>query len=110
MIIDAVSSGAAQTSIFDTLSADGLKEYAEIFTGTPIQVPEGVRRLVVFGRKVFETPGGENVMSALAELVRQGKYKIPLPVKRAGSGFEAIALGLKELKRSVSGMKLVVTV
>lgn len=99
MILDAVASSASQTSIFDTLSPDGPREVAEVFTGTPTQIPDGVKRHVVFGRKMFDTPGGENVMTALAELVRKGEYKIPVPVKTVGSGFEAIALGLEELKK-----------
>jgi hypothetical protein len=49
-------------------------------------------------------------MSSLAELVRQGKFKVPLRIKNVGSGFEAIAKGLEELKEGVSGTKLVVSV
>lgn len=110
MILDAVSSTASQKEIFDTLSPNGPKEYAEVFTGTPNQVPDGVKRHVVFGRKLFETQGGENVMSALAELISQEEYKIPVKVRTVGKGFEAIAPGLEELKRGVSLTKLVVTI
>jgi hypothetical protein len=110
MIIDAVASGATQTSIFDTLSPDGPKEYAEVVTGREFKIPEGVKRHYAFGRNVFKTQGGENMMPALTELVTQGKYKVPIQVKKVGSGFEAIAEGLEELKGGVSGMKLVVTV
>jgi NADPH:quinone reductase-like Zn-dependent oxidoreductase len=110
MILDAVSSSASQPDIFDTLRADGLKEYAEVFTGTPTHVHEGVKRHVVFGRKLFDTQGGENVMPALAELLRKGDYKIPIKVKTVGRGFETIAPGLEELKKGVSLTKLVVTV
>lgn len=111
VIIDAVGSGATQPEVFDTLRAAGPKEYAEVYTGAQFQCPEGVKRHVVLGRKVFETPGGGNAMSALADLISQGKYKIPFQeVKRVGSGLEAIGPGLEELKRGVSGTKLVVMV
>jgi hypothetical protein len=47
----------------------------------------------------------------LTELVSQGKYKVPIQVKKVGSWLEVIAEGLDEdLKGGVSGMKLVVTV
>ncbi len=94
MIIDAVASGAAQTSIFDALRADGPKEYAEVATGAQFQVPEGIKRHVVFGRTVFEKPGGANIMPAFSELVSEGKYKIPVQLKNVGSGFEAIGEGV----------------
>ena len=109
-IIDAVSSGATQTAVFDTLSAEGSREYAEVVTGTPVQVPEDVKRHQVFGQSLFRAPGGSNAMSALSELGRQGNFKIPLQVKNVGRGFEAIAKGLEELKGGVSGTKLVVTI
>lgn len=110
MILDAVASSASQKDIFDTLNADGPKEYAEVFTGTPTHVPDGVKRRVVFGRKFFETPGGHNAMPALADLLKKGDFKIPIQVKNVGSGFEAIGPGLEELKKGVSATKLVVTI
>ena len=111
MVVDAVGSGATRPDIFDTLRAAGPKEYAEVLIGAQIQCPEGVKRHVVLGRKIFETQGGGNAMSALADLISQGKYKIPFQaVKRVESGLEAIGPGLDELKRGVSGTKLVVTI
>lgn len=111
MIIDCVAGGAARTDIFDTFAADGPKEYAEVVTGAQFSVPEGVKRHLVFGRKVFATQGGGDVMPALAELVGKGEYKIPFEeVRSVGSGWEAIDKGLVELKKGVSGVKLVVAV
>lgn len=109
MIVDAVGSGASQMNIYDTLSVDGPKEVGEVFTGTQIQVPEGVKRTVAFGRQVFDAPGGKNAMTALARLLSERRYKQPNRVQRVGSGFEAIAKGLEVLKGGVSGTKLVVT-
>ena len=109
MILDAVASSASQKDIFATLRADGPKEYSEVFTGTPTQVPDGVRKHVIFGRKLFETPGGHNAMTALADLVRKGDYKIPIQLQNVGSGFEATGPGLEELKRGVSATKSVVS-
>ena len=110
MIIDAVGSGAAQTTICDVFSADGPKEYAEVLTGAQFDVPESVKRQTVLGLSVFETPGGSNILIALTELVNQGKYKVPVRVKTVGHGLEAIAKGLDELKGGVSGTKLVVSI
>ncbi|PGH23597.1 hypothetical protein AJ80_02378 [Polytolypa hystricis UAMH7299] len=110
MIIDAVASAAKQTSIFEVLAEGGPKEYAEVFTGVKIEVPDGVKRNVAFGRNMFQMPGGKHAITALAELVRQGKYRVPLQIQNAGNGFEAIARGLEDLRKGVSGTKLVVTV
>lgn len=110
MIVDAVASGASQTSIFDTLSAEGPKQYAEVATGVQFQVPEGIKRHTVYGRAVFGTHGGANIMPALADLLSQGKFKVPVQVKTMGNGLEAIAKALEELKQGVSGTKFVVTV
>ena len=109
MIIDAVASGAVQTRIFETLSTDGPKEYAEVLTGVAVEPPEGVKKHKVVGLSVFQTPGGVNIMPALTELVSHGKYKIPCRVKRAGYGFDEIPKALEELQAGVSGTKLVVT-
>jgi NADPH:quinone reductase-like Zn-dependent oxidoreductase len=110
MIIDAVGSAATRTGIFDTLRADGPREYAQVFTGAQILVPDDVRRSVVFGRKLFDMPGGKNALSALTDLVSQQKYKLPIQVQKIGSGLQSIAPGLEQLKRGVSGTKLVITV
>lgn len=110
VIIDAVASAATATNIFDTLRADGPREYSQVFTGDQVSVPEDVKRTVVFGRKIFELPGGKNSMTALVDLMNQGKYKLPIEVQKVGNGFESIEPGLEQLKNGVSGTKLVVTV
>lgn len=110
MILDAIASSASQISIFDTLSPSGPREVAKVFIGTPTQIPDGVKRHVVFGRKMFDMAGGENVMTALAEFSAQGDYRIPVPMKTVESGFKAINPGLEELKNGVSLTKLLVTV
>lgn len=110
VIIDAVASAATMTNIFDTLRADGPREYSQVFTGQQISVPDDVKRTVVFGRKIFDLPGGKSSMAALADLVSQQKYKLPIQVQNAGRGFESIEPGLELLKKGVSGTKLVVTV
>lgn len=109
-IIDAVGSGASQTSIFETFSLDGPKEYAEVSTGAEIKLPETVNRHVVLVFTVFGTTVGPSLMPALGELIAQEKYKIPIQVKVVGSGFDAIAKGLDELRAGVSGTRLVVTI
>ena len=110
MIVDAVASGASQLNIYDTLTSDGPKGVGEVFTGTQIEVPEGVKRTIAFGRQIFDAPGGKNTMTAFAGLLSKGRYKPPNRIQYVGSGFEAIAQGLEMLKGGVSGTKLVVTV
>ena len=110
MIIDAVNSGATETAIFDTLCADGPKEYTDVLTGAQFDTPEGVKRYPTLGFRTFASPGGANAMSALSELVSEGKYKVPVKVITVGTGFEVIAKGLEELKAGVSGTKLVVAI
>ncbi len=110
MIINAVASGALQMNVYDTLSVDGPKHVGGVFTGTQIQVLGGVKRMVAFGRQIFDAPGEKNAMTALAGLLGEGRYKPQNRIQRVGSGFEAIAKGLKILKGGVSGTKLVVTV
>ena len=110
MIIDVVASGASQTDIYDTLSADGPKEVGEVITGAQVQVPQGVKRTVADGRQIFETQGGRNAMTALARLLAEGRYKLPTRVQKVGNRFEAISKGMDLLSGGVSGTKLVVTV
>jgi len=108
-IIDAVASGASETGIFDALRQDGPKKVAEIATGAQIQAPAGVNKELVFGRTLYVTPGGEDSLNALGSLIAEGKFTVPLQVKVVGTGFDAIAKGLEQLKAGVSGTKLVVS-
>jgi len=106
-IIDTVASGASEAGIFDVLRPDGPKKVAEIATGAQIQAPAGVTKELVFGRSLYSTPGGENTLNALGSLIAEGKFTVPLQVKIVGTGFEAVAKGLEQLKAGVSGTKLV---
>jgi hypothetical protein len=103
-----VGSGASEAAIFDAFRQDGPKKYAEVATGAQIQPPAGVQKDLVFGRALYTTPGGEGSLDALGTLIAEGKFTIPQPVKIVGTGFEAIAKGLEQLKAGVSGTKLVV--
>ena len=106
-IIDATGGVAVQPSLLDLLI--GPKEFAEVFTGAKIdKMPEGIKHHQIFGSTVFGTPGGQNIMSALASLLEEGSYALPISTKIVGTGFEAIGRGLEELKGGVSGTKLVV--
>lgn len=110
-IIDAVCSCSNQIDLFKVLREDGPMEYVEVFTGVQQQIPQNVRRTITFGRKLFDMPGGkESGMAALAKLVGDGEFRIPLQVKILGKGFEFIAAGLEELRNGISRTKLIVTV
>ncbi len=107
VIIDAVNSVAIDPSFLEVLI--GPKHFAEILTGQNIKnVPAGVQLHPVLSAKVFGHPGSENLFSALGDLIKEGKYKLPVPVTVVGKGFEAIGEGLQALKKGISGTKLVV--
>lgn len=110
MIIDAVAGGAYQADIYNTLNEDGPGEVGEVFMGAISPISNKVKRTVVDGLQVFDLAGGKNAMSALAQLLAEGKYKLPSRIQRVGTGFEAIAQGLELVKKGPVETKLVVTV
>lgn len=107
-IIDAVNGVQIDPSVFQVLT--GLKYLAEVATGQNLKdIPAGVKHSLVFGRSLFDAPGGSSALAVLGKLVDEGKYKLPAPITVVGKGFEAIGKGLETLKDGVSGTKLVVT-
>lgn len=108
-VLDVVAATAKQPAIFDALRPDGPKIYSQVFTGDEVKAPEGVQAAVSFGRQTFGLPGGLAAMPALAKLVEEGEYKLPVRVEVIGTGFEAIDQGLNRLIGGVSGTKLVVS-
>lgn len=107
-ILDAVNGVAIDSSLLQVLT--GPKNFAEVATGQNVKdVPADVKHSVVFGRQLFGAPGGASALAVLGKLVDEGKYKLPVPIKVVGKGFEAIEQGLQILKDGVSGTKLVVT-
>lgn len=108
-IIDAVGGSAENAGLFDVLRPDGPKLYSQVFTGNKVVIPEGVSSVTIFGRMMFQLPGGMFAMSKLVDLVDDGKFKLPLQVNVSGNGLEAIGPGLEKLKAGVSGTKLVVS-
>lgn len=108
MIIDCVAAGVTQTDICNTLASSGPKKYAAVISGLTVPVPDGVTRFDVSGWSLIDMPGGEEVIPALTDLVEDGKYKVPLPVKVVGHGLEEIP-GVMDQVKNVSGAKLVVT-
>ncbi|KAK3368605.1 chaperonin 10-like protein [Podospora didyma] len=108
-ILDAVGGAEKNSALFDVLTADGPKLYSQVFTGANIDVPTDVSTSRVYGRMVFETPGGMLSMRKIIELAEQGKFKLPLKVQVVGKGLDAIGAGLERLKEGVSGTKLVVS-
>lgn len=106
-LIDAVNSVALNYDLLDALM--GPKLFAEVVTGQMAKnIPSDVKHILVFGRKVMSAPGGSNLFVALGQLLKSGKYKLPLPVTVTGLGLDAVGPGLEELKAGVSGTKLVI--
>ncbi|KAL3417146.1 hypothetical protein PVAG01_11146 [Phlyctema vagabunda] len=109
-IIDTVGAGMDQRDIFETFDENGPKRYAQVWTGEDeIQVPDGVDSILFRGRDVTQLPGGESIMLALQTLLQDGRYKLPIPVRGVGHGFEALERGLELMRNGVSCEKLVVT-
>ncbi|KAF2806433.1 GroES-like protein [Mytilinidion resinicola] len=110
-VFDAVGAGATQRDVFEAFGADGPKRYAQVWTGDEeIEVPEGVESVLFRSRDLPKLNGSENVMVALETLLEEGRYKLPLPVKIVGEGWEAVEKGLEGIRKGVSGEKLVVRV
>jgi NADPH:quinone reductase-like Zn-dependent oxidoreductase len=108
-IIDTVGAGSTERWIFDAFDENGPKRYAQVWTGDDeIQVPEGVDSLMFRARDLEKLQGGGNVMLALQSLLEEGRYRLPLPVRIVGSGFEGLEKGLELMRKGVSGEKLVV--
>ena len=110
-IVDVVGAGSIQRHLFETLNPEGPRKYAQVWTGDgEIQAPAGVDSVLFRGRDLPRLPGNENIMRALQDLLEEGKYKLPLPLRRVGHGLEGLVDGLELMRRGVSGEKLVVTI
>lgn len=108
-IIDTVGAASMQRHIFEALDSNGPKKYAQVWTGDEeIEVPSGVESVTFRGRDLSQLPGGKNVMSALQLLLKEDKYKLPLPVHKVGYRLDALKEGLDLMRKGVSGEKLVV--
>jgi NADPH:quinone reductase-like Zn-dependent oxidoreductase len=113
VILDAVGAMSTCPELFDTLKSandNGRRAYSQVFTGAKVTVPDDVRGTIVFGRMVFQMPGGKEAMHSLSKLNDQEIYKLPNPVRSVGTGLAVIERGLEALRGGVSGVKLVVTV
>lgn len=98
-------------ALLETLT--GPKVLGELVIGRNIpqeQIPEEVDFKVVMGSNVSQEPGTKNLMYALGDPVKEGKYKFPVPATIVGKGWDAIGEGIETLRKGVSGTKLVVTV
>ncbi|KAK0622799.1 chaperonin 10-like protein [Immersiella caudata] len=109
-ILDAVAGAGEDSSLFSVLNKGGPNLYTNVFTGKEVNAPEGVKATKVFAHMMFVTPDpdGAPAMARLADLVDEGKYKLPLEIEVVGTGLEEIGGGLEKLKKGVSGSKLVV--
>jgi NADPH:quinone reductase-like Zn-dependent oxidoreductase len=109
-ILDVVGAGAMQRNIFNALSPDGPRRYAQVWTGDDeIEAPDSVESILFRSRQLPELPGGMNALQALRMLMEEGKYRLPVPVHNVGAGLEGLTKGLNLIRKGVSGEKLVVT-
>lgn len=110
-ILDAVGAAADVPSIFDTLSPNGPRLYSQVLTGKTVHVPDSVNsKAEIAARELFTLPGGMTTMSALANLVRNNQFKVPIKIEIVGEGLGAIPQGLEILKKGVSGTKCVISI
>jgi NADPH:quinone reductase-like Zn-dependent oxidoreductase len=111
LIIDVVGAGVSQPDIFDAFDQTGSRRYAQVWTGDDeVKVPSGVESVLFRSRDLSTLQGGKNIMLALENLLEEGKYKLPLPVKVVGQGFNVIMEGLDLMRKGVSGEKLIVAI
>lgn len=109
VIIDVVGAGAMQPDIFNVLNKDGPQKYAQVWTGNDqVQAPSGVDSVMFRGRDLPQLSGNANIVPTLETLLREGRYKLPLPVRVVGKGLEGLERGLELMRQGVSGEKLVV--
>ncbi|KAL2691584.1 hypothetical protein Neosp_001973 [[Neocosmospora] mangrovei] len=108
-ILDCVTAAAEDPGLFKTLDNNGPRLYSQVFTGAKVSAPEGVNQTVVFGRNVFDAPGGKGAMAGLGKLLEEGTYKLPVPIKVIGKGWNAVGDGLLDFEARGSGEKLVVS-
>lgn len=110
-IIDCVGAVAQQAQLFDALRSDGPKILSEIVTTTrTTPTPDGIKYVRIMGAQTIQTDGGSNAMPYIANLIEEGKYKLPIKVEVVGEGLESIEGGIEKLEQGVSGTKLVVTI
>ncbi|KAI9832426.1 MAG: hypothetical protein M1819_004415 [Sarea resinae] len=110
-IIDLVGAGSTQRHIFEAFDPDGPKRYAQVWTGDEeIEAPSGVDSVMFMCRELSQLQGSKNVMLALQTLLQDGRYKLPLPVRKVGAGLDGLEEGLQLMRKGVSGEKLVVTI
>jgi hypothetical protein len=74
-----------------------------------IEAPSGVDSVMFRSRDLSQLQGGKNLMIALEALLKERKYKLPLPVHVVGKALEGLEKGLTLMRKGVSGEKLVVT-
>ncbi|KAK3311934.1 chaperonin 10-like protein [Apodospora peruviana] len=109
-IIDVVGAGRTQKDIFDAFDSASAKRYAQVWTGdAETEVPDGVESTLFRVRDLPQLSGARDVLWALERLLEEGKYKLPLPVRIVGRGFQGLEKGLELMRHGVSGEKLVVT-
>jgi NADPH:quinone reductase-like Zn-dependent oxidoreductase len=108
-ILDTLSAAASQPAVFTALNSTGPKIYSQVVTGANVEVPEGIKSTVIFGRQIFDAKGGMTAMPGLASLIENEKYKLPFKVEVIGKGFDTIEQGLDKLMKGVSGTKYVVS-
>ena len=109
-IIDCVGAGATERHIFDVFDPSGAKKYAQVWTGDDeIKAPHGVDSTMFRGRDMPALPGHPNIMLGLQDLLEDGRYKLPVPVRHLGDQLEALVEGVELMGRGISGEKLVVT-
>jgi threonine dehydrogenase-like Zn-dependent dehydrogenase len=108
-IIDVVGAAAGQPAVFSALDPKGPKLYSQVATGSAVDIPDGVSATLIRGPELFARPEGDRLLPGLAELLENGKYRLPVCVEVVGKGLNAIEPGLRRLQRGVSGTKLVVS-
>lgn len=80
-IFTVVNGIATNPALLKTLT--GPKVFGELSTGRNIakeQIPEGVNHQMVLAMNMMKEPGAQNLISAMGNLLKEGRYQFPVPV------------------------------
>lgn len=107
-ILDTVAVLATQTNAWTTLRSDGPRIYAQVSTGTMIEIPADIDARLIIAAKVQAVENGAQIMAVLESLLASKKIRVPVHVDVVGKGLSSLIPALERLAKGVSGEKLVV--
>ena len=110
VVVDTIGAARSIPGLFQAFAPDGPKKYAQVWTAnSAMHVPEGVDLVDFSFQNIAQFPGNQHIMEALQDIIKDGRYKLPLPVAELGHGFDALERGLELARRGSHQGRLVAT-